>query len=69
MIKNELQEGDILIFKNGHKKEYTHRDEWMMDNFYDDNLNCLTNDTFTVVRVLRPHYTEVYCKVRKRTEK
>ena len=64
-MKEQLQEGDVLIFKNGHKKEYTHRDEWMMDNFYDDNLNCLTNDKFTIVEVLRPKYQSVYKRTRK----
>ena len=68
-MKEQLQEGDVLVFKNGHKKEYTDRDRWMMDNFYDDNLNCLTNDKFTVVKVLRPRYEVIYerAKVRART--
>ena len=56
----ELQENDVLVFKNGHRKEYTDRDKWLMENFYDKNLNCLTNDKFTVVKVLRPHYEVVY---------
>lgn len=58
----ELQENDVLVFKNGHRKEYTDRDKWMMENFYDDKLNCTTNDKFTVVKVLRPHYEVVFTK-------
>ena len=56
----ELQENDVLIFKNGHRKEYTDRDKWLMENFYDKKLNCLTNDKFTVIKVLRPHYEVIY---------
>lgn len=69
MYKDMLQEGDILVFKNGHKKEYNHKDNWMLDNFYDDNLVCLTNDVFTIVKILRPKYTEIYSRVRKKVEK
>lgn len=64
-MKELLQEGDVLIFKNGHKKEYTRRDEWMLENYYDDNLNCKTNDKFTIVEVLRPKYQSVYKRTRK----
>lgn len=56
----ELQENDVLVFKNGHRKEYTDRDKWLMENFYDKKLNCLTNDKFTVIKVLRPHYEVIY---------
>lgn len=63
-MKEQLQEGDILIFKSGTKREYTHRDEWMIDNFYDEDLNCTTNDKFTIVQVLRPEYEVIYEKVK-----
>ncbi len=65
-MKEQLQEGDILVFKSGTKREYTHKDEWMIDNFYDSELNCLTNDKFTIVKVLRPHYDTVYYKPKQR---
>lgn len=59
-MKEQLQEGDILVFKSGTERKYTHLDKWMMDNFYDDNLVCRTNDKFTVVEVLRPTYEVVF---------
>lgn len=65
-MKEQLQEGDILVFKSGTKREYTHKDEWMIENFYDKDLNCLTNDKFTIVKVLRPHYDTVYYKPKQR---
>ena len=60
----ELQENDVLVFKNGHRKEYTDRDRWLMENFYDDKLNCLTNDKFTIIKILRPHYEVIYERVK-----
>ena len=60
----ELQENDVLVFKNGHRKEYTDRDKWLMKNFYDDKLNCLTNDKFTIIKILRPHYEVIYERVK-----
>lgn len=35
-----------------------------MENFYDDKLNCLTNDKFTIIKILRPHYEVIYEKVK-----
>ena len=60
----KLQENDILVFKNGHRKEYTDRDRWMLENFYDDKLNCTTNDKFTIIKILRPHYEVIYERVK-----
>lgn len=65
-MKEQLQEGDILVFKSGTERKYTQKDEWMIENFYDKDLNCLTNDKFTVVKVLRPHYDTVYYKPKQR---
>lgn len=56
----KLQENDILVFKNGNKKEYTSKDKWLIDNFYNDNLECSTSDKFTIIQILRPHYEEIF---------
>ena len=56
----KLQENDILIFKSGTKREYTSRDKWMFDNFYNQDLTCRTNDKFTIIQVLRPKYEVIY---------
>lgn len=58
----KIIEGDILVFKSGTKKEYTSKDKWLIDNFYDKNLNCITNDKFTIIEILRPHYETIYTK-------
>lgn len=56
----EIQENDILVFKNGNKKEYTSNDKWLFENFYDKDLVCITSDKFTIMQVLRPHYEVIY---------
>ena len=58
----KIIEGDIIVFKSGAKKEYTSKDKWLIDNFYDKNLNCITNDKFTIIEILRPHYETIYTK-------
>lgn len=65
----ELQENDILVFKSGTKREYTTKDKWMFENFYDKELNCLTNDKFTIVKILRPHYEVVFTRETKTLKK
>lgn len=56
----ELQENDILVFKSGTKREYTQRDAWMFEHFYNQDLTCKTNDRFTIVKILRPQYEIIY---------
>jgi len=67
----ELQENDILVFKSGTKREYTQKDAWMFEYFYDKDLTCKTNDRFTVVKVLRPEYKIIYdrCKNKIKSKK
>lgn len=65
----ELQENDVLVFKSGTKREYTQKDAWMFEHFYNRDLTCKTNDKFTVVKVLRPHYEVVFEVSREKTLK
>ena len=65
-MKELLQEGDVLILKGGIERKYTPEYKWLIDNFYDNDLNCITNDKFTIIKVLRPEYKVIYEKVKKR---
>lgn len=56
----ELQENDVLVFKSGTKREYTQKDAWMFEHFYNQDLTCKTNDRFTIVKILRPQYEVIY---------
>lgn len=58
MIK--LQENDIIKFKNGSKKIYSENDDFIISEFYDENLRCINNDNYTIVEILRPHYERIY---------
>ena len=66
-MKLYLQENDIMIFKNGKRKYFGYKDDWVIKEFYDDELNCKTNDDLSIVKVLRPEYKEIYNKESNKT--
>jgi len=67
----ELQENDVLVFKSGTKREYTQRDAWMFEHFYNQDLTCKTNDRFTIAKILRPQYEVIFdrCKNKIKSKK
>lgn len=67
-MKELLRMGDILILKSGMERKYTLDYKWIIDNFYDDDLNCITNDRFSVTQILRPEYEVIYRRVRKKVD-
>ena len=62
MNKSELQEGDLLVFKNNHNAFLTQDRYKIIQECYDDELNCLTNDNYTIIQVYRPEYRLVFDK-------
>jgi hypothetical protein len=56
MNKAELQENDLLVFKNNHKAFLTQDRYKIIQEHYDNELNCLTNDNYTIIQVYRPEY-------------
>lgn len=60
MTKKDIKPNDILIFKNGSRVTIDIETEWVLHEFYDDNLNCIRNDDFSIIKVLRPQYEEIY---------
>lgn len=60
MKKNELQTNDLLIFKNGHTAILDYTKLHIIEQFYDNELNCLSNDDYTIVKVYRPTYDLVF---------
>lgn len=65
----DLKNNDILIFKNGNRSIYTSDREKIIQQYYDDNLNCLTNDDYSIIKIYRPHYELIYgdSKVKRKT--
>lgn len=60
--KQDLLPNDVLIYKNGEKAVLYEQYFWTIMKFYDDDLNHVYNDDYTIVEVLRPHYESIYQK-------
>ena len=58
--KNQLLPNDVLIYKNGEKAVLYAQYYWTILKFYDDDLNHIYNDDYTIIEVLRPHYERIY---------
>lgn len=58
----QINSGDILIFANGGKREIGANISWLLRDYYDENLNCITNPDFNIVQILRPEYKVIYSK-------
>ena len=58
----QINSGDILIFANGEKREVGTNILWLLRDYYDENLNCITNPDFNIVQILRPEYKIIYSK-------
>lgn len=58
--KKDLLPNDVLIYKNGEKAVLYEQYYWAIVKFYDDDLNHIYNDDYTIIEVLRPHYVRIY---------
>lgn len=66
MNKSNLQKGDLLVFKNNHKAFLDEGRYKIIQEYYDDELNCLTNDDYTIIQVYRPEYQLVFEKEKEK---
>lgn len=60
MKKNELKDNDILVFKNNHSAVLSVSNHYRIEKFYDDDLNCITDDNYSIIKVFRPVYEKIY---------
>lgn len=67
MKKDELKRDDILIFKNNDKAVLGADNLYIINEFYDNELNCLKDDNYTVQKVYRPVYQLVYEREKEHT--
>lgn len=58
--KRDILPNDVLIYKNGEKAVLYAQYYWTILKFYDDDLNHVYNDDYTIIEVLRPHYERIY---------
>lgn len=59
LLKSEIEENDILVFKNGLEHTYTKYDRWLINKFYDNNLHSCKDEEFDVVAIKRPYYENI----------
>ena len=60
-----LKDNDILIFKNGSRVIYSKHKRLIIEQYYDNELNCLTNDDYTIIKIYRPHYELIFGERKK----
>ena len=67
--KFDLRNGDILVLKNGEKREYQSIGNiiFILNAFYDDELNCKTNDDYSVVEIRRPRYDVIFKREKEKS--
>lgn len=66
MTKNELKIDDLVEFANGKKVMIGVNIQWVIRDFYTNDLKCKTNSDFDIVKVYRPTYEVVYDRGMKR---
>lgn len=53
MTKQDLKVNDILVFKNKHKSKLYASKMYIINEYYDDELNCLTNEDYNIIGLYR----------------
>ncbi len=66
--KRDLLPNDVLIYKNGEKGILYAQYFWTLLRVYDDDLNHIYNDDYTIIEVLRPHYERIYNREKVKTK-
>ena len=62
MTKQDLMPNDILKFKNGTQATLSINNFWVINQFYDNDLDCLNNPEYNIIAVFRPTYDLIYSK-------
>ena len=66
MNKEDIQENDILEFANGTKIQVGKNKEWLIREYYGEDLKCLKNSDYDIVAVYRPMYEKIFGNERSR---
>ena len=61
-----LQVGDIVFFKNGNKLTLNEFRIAIIEGHYTDDLVCLENDDYTIIKVVRPYYQTMWERNKKK---
>ncbi len=60
MNKSDLKKDDILVMKNNHSLVLGANNMYVIREYYDDELNCIKDDNYTIEKVFRPEYKIVF---------
>lgn len=60
MNKEDLKKDDILVMKNNHSLVLGANNMYVIREYYDDELNCINDDNYTIVKVFRPEYQLIF---------
>lgn len=66
--KNDLRNNDIIKFKNKKSIVLSQINRYIINEFYNDNLEHINDPEYNVEEVLRPHYEKIYKKVKQKTK-
>lgn len=69
MKKSDLMPEDIMVFANERRATFDEKIMWVISEYYNDNLECITNEDYDVVKIYRPHYELIYDKANTEEEK
>lgn len=58
--KEELKKDDILIFSNNGTMQLGGNNMYILDQYYNDSLECIDKPEYTVDRIYRPQYVKIY---------
>ena len=69
MTKNDIKNDDILYFRNGEAVQYGEKKRWVLDTFYNDNLECITNEDLDIVKIVRENNKEIYVREQEQSKR
>ena len=58
--KKDIKNDDILTFANKHKVVMSQNNRYILDQFYNDDLECIEKPEYTIETIERPQYVKVY---------
>lgn len=60
ITKEELKKDDILIFANNGTMQLGGHNMYVIEQNYNDNLECIGKPDYDVDRIYRPQYKKIY---------
>lgn len=60
ITKEELKKDDILIFENNSTMVLGANNMYVLDQYYDDQLQCIDKPEYSVEKIYRPQYIKIY---------